>query len=156
MAQLVKRPTSAQVMISQFLSSSPASGSLLSAQSPLWILCPPLSVSLQLVLSLSLSKQTNFKKKEREGENRMLFDYRDLEQHFQDIVILHSDIHWKSWRQAELFLILLKEITYTLGWNSWSVYFPLLIFVISQCPLNPQYFFSRVSTSVYLSLLKSL
>ena len=32
-AQSVKRPTSAQVMISQSLSSSPASGSVLTAQS---------------------------------------------------------------------------------------------------------------------------
>ena len=32
-AQLVKRPSSAQVMISQFVSSSPASGSVLTAQS---------------------------------------------------------------------------------------------------------------------------
>ena len=34
-AQLVKSLTSAQVMILQFMSSSPASSSLLSAQSPL-------------------------------------------------------------------------------------------------------------------------
>ena len=33
MAQLVKRPTSAQVTISQFVGSSPASGSVLTAQS---------------------------------------------------------------------------------------------------------------------------
>ena len=33
MAQLVKRPTSAQVMISQFVGSSPVSGSVLTAQS---------------------------------------------------------------------------------------------------------------------------
>ena len=32
-AQLAKRPTPAQVMISQFVSSSPASGSVLTAQS---------------------------------------------------------------------------------------------------------------------------
>ena len=32
-AQSVKRPTAAQVMISQFVSSSPASGSVLTAQS---------------------------------------------------------------------------------------------------------------------------
>ena len=47
----VERLTSAQVLISRFVSSSPASGSLLSAQSRLQILClPPL-----LMLSLSLS-----------------------------------------------------------------------------------------------------
>ena len=45
-AQSVECPTSAQVMISQFVSSSPTSGCLLSAQSPLQILCPPLSVPL--------------------------------------------------------------------------------------------------------------
>ena len=33
MAQSVERPTSAQVMISQFMSSSPTSGSVLTAQS---------------------------------------------------------------------------------------------------------------------------
>ena len=43
-AQSVKHPTSAQVMISWFVSSSPASDSLLSAQSLLQILCPPLSL----------------------------------------------------------------------------------------------------------------
>ena len=43
-AQPVKRLTWAQVKISQFVSSSPALGSLLSAQSPLQILCPHLSL----------------------------------------------------------------------------------------------------------------
>ena len=38
-----KCPISVQVMISWFVSSSPTSGSLLSAQSPLWVLGPPLS-----------------------------------------------------------------------------------------------------------------
>ena len=54
-AQLVKRPTSAQVMISRFMSLSPTSGSVLTAQSlapaldsgsplslPLLALCPSL------------------------------------------------------------------------------------------------------------------
>ena len=51
-AQLVECLTSAHVMISQFVSLSPASGSLLSAQSPLQILCsPPLSASPPLVLT---------------------------------------------------------------------------------------------------------
>ena len=41
-AQLVKlRPASAQVRISKFVNSSPTSGSLLSAPSPLWILSVP-------------------------------------------------------------------------------------------------------------------
>ena len=63
-AQSVKRPTSAQVMISQFVGSSPASGSVLAALSlepasgsvsvslPLLHLC-----SLALSLSLSLSQK---------------------------------------------------------------------------------------------------
>ena len=38
-AQAVKHPTSAQVMVSWFMSSSPASGSMLTAWSLLWILC---------------------------------------------------------------------------------------------------------------------
>ena len=53
-----KCPTSAQIMISQFVSSSPTSGCLLSAQSPLQILCLFLSLpfpSLRFV-SLSLPK----------------------------------------------------------------------------------------------------
>ena len=44
MAQLVKCQTSAQVMIFWFMSSSPTSGSLLSVQHLLWILCTPLSL----------------------------------------------------------------------------------------------------------------
>ena len=43
-AKLVECPTSAQVMISRFVSLSSALGSLLSALSPLQILCPPLSL----------------------------------------------------------------------------------------------------------------
>ena len=43
-AQSVEQPTSAQVMISRLMSSSPASGSRLSAQSLLWILSPSLSL----------------------------------------------------------------------------------------------------------------
>ena len=40
----VRLLVSAQVVISWFVSSNPTSGSLLSAQSPLQILCPPLSL----------------------------------------------------------------------------------------------------------------
>ena len=54
-APSVKRPTSAQVMISQFVGSSPASGSVLIAQSlglasdsVSLALCPPLSHTLSL------------------------------------------------------------------------------------------------------------
>ena len=77
---------SAQVMIPQFVSSSPALGSLLSAQSPLQVLCPSLSLSLpcslarslSLSLSLSLKSKINIKKKKRLGalasEHRGFYD----------------------------------------------------------------------------------
>ena len=52
-AQSVKPPTLAQVTISQFLSSSPTSGCLLSAQSLLQILSPSLSAPPPLTLSFS-------------------------------------------------------------------------------------------------------
>ena len=65
-AQLVKHPTSAQVMISQFAGSSPSSGSALTAQSlelaldSVSLSCsapPPLMLGLSLSLSLSLSQK---------------------------------------------------------------------------------------------------
>ena len=59
MAQSVKRLTSGQVMIPQFVGSSPASGSALTVQSlepASDSLSPSLSAPPQLVLSLSLSK----------------------------------------------------------------------------------------------------
>ena len=64
MAQSVKCATSAQVMVSQFVSSSPMSGSVLTA----WSLEPALdSVSLPLCPSLALSlkiyKHKTIKKK---------------------------------------------------------------------------------------------
>ena len=52
-AQSVERPTSAQVMISRSVSSSPASGSALTVRTPLGILSLPLSVSPLLVPALS-------------------------------------------------------------------------------------------------------
>ena len=55
-AQPVERLALAQVTISRSVSSSPASGSLLSAQSLLQILCPTLSLPLPYLLSLFLSK----------------------------------------------------------------------------------------------------
>ena len=57
-AQLVKRRTSAQVTISRFVGSSPATGSVLTAQSLelLRILCLPLSLFLPHSCSVSLSK----------------------------------------------------------------------------------------------------
>lgn len=51
--QSVNHLISAQVMTSWFKCSSPASGSLLSVQSLLWILCLPHSLPLPLSLSLS-------------------------------------------------------------------------------------------------------
>ena len=50
-ARSVEDLTSAQVVISQFVSSSPTLGSLLSAPSPLWSLCPSLSDPPLLALS---------------------------------------------------------------------------------------------------------
>ena len=65
MAQSVERPTLAQVMISQLVDSSPASGSVLTA----WSLepasdsvSPPLSAPPMLMLSLSLDNEINIKK----------------------------------------------------------------------------------------------
>ena len=60
MAQSVKRPTSAQVMISQFVSSSPASGSVLTAESLEPVLdsvSPPLFLSAPPWLTLSLKNK---------------------------------------------------------------------------------------------------
>ena len=66
MAQSVERPTLAQVMVSQFVGSSPASGSGLMAGSlepasdsvsPSLSAPPPLVLSLPLSLSLSLSQK---------------------------------------------------------------------------------------------------
>ena len=65
MAQSVEHPASAQVMISQFMSSSPASGSVLAAQSldpasdsvSPSLSAPPL-LALFLALSLSLKNKT--------------------------------------------------------------------------------------------------
>ena len=59
-AQLVKRPTSAQVMISQFVGLSPASGSVLTARSlepALDAVSPSLSAPLLLTLCLSVSQK---------------------------------------------------------------------------------------------------
>ena len=57
-AQSVERPTSAQVMISHSVSSSPASGSVLTTWSLLQILCLPLSLLLSCWLSVSFSLKT--------------------------------------------------------------------------------------------------
>ena len=63
----------AQGTISWFVSSSPTSGSLLSAKSPLSILCVPLSAPSLLVLSPSLSKINIKKKRRRQKEAKLFF-----------------------------------------------------------------------------------
>ena len=71
MAQLVKCPTLAQVMISLLMGSSPASGSVLTAwirSSALDSVSPSLSLPLPGLRSVSLSK-INIKKKEQKKEN---------------------------------------------------------------------------------------
>ena len=79
-AQSVKCPTSAQVMISPFVSSSPASGSVLTAwslESASDSVSPSLSqLSPLLTLCLCLSKinkcKKNFKKQRKHGRSRLL------------------------------------------------------------------------------------
>ena len=58
-AQSVKRPTSAQGMISQFVGSSPASGPVRTARSLdlLWILCLPLSAPPPIAFCVSHSQK---------------------------------------------------------------------------------------------------
>ena len=77
MAQSVERPTSAQVMISWFVGSSPASGSVLTAQSlePAWdSVSPSLSAppSLVLCLSVSVSVSLSLKNKHLKKEGGCL------------------------------------------------------------------------------------
>ena len=63
-APLVRRPTSAQVMISQFVSSSPVSGSVLTAQSLEPVLdSVSLSLSTPPLLTLSVSLSLSLKNK---------------------------------------------------------------------------------------------
>ena len=60
MAQLVERPTLAQVMISRFVGLSPVSGSVLTAQSmepALDSVSPSLSAPFPLTLCVSLSQK---------------------------------------------------------------------------------------------------
>ena len=66
MVQLVERPTSAQVMISQFMNSSSTLGSVMTAQNlePAWdSVSPSLCSSPAHTLSFSLSKINKLKKK---------------------------------------------------------------------------------------------
>ena len=60
MAESVRPLTSAQVVISQFVSSSPASASVLTAWSPLPVLCLPLSAPPPLALLVSLSLKNTY------------------------------------------------------------------------------------------------
>ena len=78
-AQLIEHWTSAQVIISRFMSSSPTLGLLLSAQSLLQIICLSLCPSPIHALSLSLKNKYFFKKvktekfkteKEKEGYSK--------------------------------------------------------------------------------------
>ena len=66
-AQSVKRPTSARVMISRFVGSSPTSGSVLTARSlepASDSVSPPLSPPPLLMLCLYLSRINKLKKKD--------------------------------------------------------------------------------------------
>ena len=64
LVQMVKGPASGQVMTSRFVSSSPALGCLLSAWSPLGILCSPLSLRLPHSLS-KINENVRKKKKNK-------------------------------------------------------------------------------------------
>ena len=75
-ARLVDHPAWAQVMISQFVSLSPTSGSLLSVQGLLQILCPPISLPLPCSCSLPLLK-INIKKKKNRTKPKMVWDESD-------------------------------------------------------------------------------
>ena len=71
MAQSVQRLTSAQVMISRFVGSSPVSGSVLTAQSlePALVSVSP-SLSAPPPLTLCLSQKVNIKKKKKKESHR--------------------------------------------------------------------------------------
>ena len=61
MAQLVERPTSAQVIISQFVGSSPMLASALTVWSLLEILSDPPLLTLSLALKINLKMYTHKK-----------------------------------------------------------------------------------------------
>ena len=84
MAQSVKRPTSAQVMVSQLVSSSPASDSVLTAQSlepASHSVSPSLSAPSLLMLCLSVSK-INIKKKEKKRKSWLCLEITFLKHYF--------------------------------------------------------------------------
>ena len=80
---VIKHPTSAQVMISRFIGSSPVSGCLLLAQNPLLILCLPLSLPLRCSHALSLS-QNYFKK----GWVLLFMNYASIKLTFKKMKVL--------------------------------------------------------------------
>ena len=70
-AQLVECLTLAQVMISRLVGRSPISGSVLTARSLLWILCPPLSAPPLLSLKNKYTlKAFSFNSKNANGKMR--------------------------------------------------------------------------------------
>ena len=87
-AQSVKRPTLAQVLVSRFVSLSPTWDSLLSAQSPLQILCP-----VPPPPNRSLSKINIIKK--RINEN---MDVSDLE-----LYVLNNKLPWAGHKRDFFF-----------------------------------------------------
>ena len=96
MSQSLKRPTSARVMISGFMSSSPTSGSLPSAQSLPGILCPPPSLPLlhSHTCSLALSKIINLlKTPSQDEEHRPAEAYHlGLERHPLRLLVAITDL----------------------------------------------------------------
>ena len=77
MAQLFESPTLAQVIISQFMSWSPTFSSLLSTQSLLWVLCPPLSLSLPN-LCFPKNKKTFLKSDKKKKRNITKVSFQDF------------------------------------------------------------------------------
>ena len=83
-AQSVKCPTSAQIMISWFMSWSPPSGSLLSVQSLLQLFCPSLSLCTPHWFSVSISLNIiNLKKNHSVDSAILLGSRRKITQSYQ-------------------------------------------------------------------------
>ena len=105
MAQSVKRPTSAQVMISRFVGSSPASGSVLATQSlepASDSVSPSLSAPPLPVLSLSLS----LSQKNKEINIKNIFKNNRLVEQFIFPKVLFCEIIPRavmSWQQELTF-----------------------------------------------------
>ena len=133
MAQLVKHLTSAQVMISWFVSSSPTSGSLLSVQSPLEILCLPLSLPLPCSFSVFLSqKLINIKKNKNELVNFLIsvspFKYISLKN-----FVPFLDLSWLYLWPCIPLVSLLPYYTYLSQWQlCWS--WPAVLRILPYFP----------------------